>query len=290
MTIDLKQKQADINGIRLVYFESTAVERTTPTLLFVHGVACHARCWDATLRHLHADCRVVCMELRGHGRSEKRSPYRWDHFGKDLCSLIQTLDLSSIVGIGHSMGAHLLLQAASVLTRRFEALILLDPGVFHPRSYANPTKLFDSPEQHPFAKRRNEWDSASHWFETIRHRSPFDVWDPEVLRDHCNYGLERSPSGRFQLLCPPLVEAEAALNCNDTDIHPMLASVTVPAVVVRAKVASGLRHPLDGLYSYTWPGLADNLPKGEDIYRPDLTHYIPMQRPDLVATEVANFL
>ena len=290
--MNLELKHLSINGIKLAYFENEGEDNNSQTILLVHGLAFHARCWDALLRRLNATQRVLCPELRGHGRSEKRGPYNWHQFGRDLCVFIHELDLKSIVAVGHSIGGHILIQAASVLTRRFDALVLLDPVVFSPRTYASSgmTKLFDSPEQHPFARSKAQWKSAQQWFDEVRVKSPFNLWDEEVLWDHCFHGIGPAADGQCPVLCPPLVAAEAALNCVDTNIHPMLPSVNVPTTVVRAKTASGVLHPLDSIHSTTWPELAAELPQGTDRYHPDLSHFLPMQRPDLVVQELRGLL
>lgn len=282
----------DVNGIQLAFFKNEVGSQQSQTILCVHGLGCHGRLWDSVLKGISTTRPSFCIELRGHGRSEKRGPYSWSQFGRDLCSFIEKLELTSIVGVGHSMGGHLLLQAAAVLTDRFDGLVLLDPVVFQPRAYLNArhTKIFHSPEEHPYARRKNLWSSANEWFEAIKNRDPFKLWNTEVLRDHCNFGLEPAPKNLFQLCCPPLVEAEASLNSSDTNIHPMLGLVNVPATVLRAKIAPGFRHPLDNLHSTTWPRLAERLPQGIDKHMPDLTHFIPMQRPDIVAGEVRAHL
>ena len=287
--MNLHQREMDVNGLRMSYFEATGDPRSELTLLFVHGAACHGRMWDATLKSLNPSCRVISVELRGHGRTQKLGPYGWDSLGRDLYSFIRELDLNAIVGVAHSMGGHMLLQAAAMLTSRFVSLLLLEPAIFDPRSYTG-ARMFDSPEEHPFARRKAIWHSAEEWFQFVRDRTPFKLWDPEVLWDHCRFGVERKSDDSFSLCCPPLVEAEISLNCADTDVYPLLDSIDVPTTVIRAEVARGIRHPLDTVHSTTWPKLVERLPQGRDKYMPELTHFIPMQRPDLVAREVSELI
>lgn len=261
-------------------------------ILFVHGLACHARCWDATLKLLDRHERVIAIDLRGHGRSEKKRPYSWAQFGDDLIAFIEVLELKSIVGVGHSLGGHLILQAAGKLPTKFSSLLLLEPVVFEPRVYerAKSIKLFDSPEEHPFARRRNQWQSPEEWMQTIRKKTPFNLWEPSVLWDHCRFGLTLTESGNYELSCPPLVEAEASINSAGTDIHAFLPNINVPVIVIRGKTTEGLRHPLDNIHSCTWPNLAHSLLHGRDRYFPDLTHFIPMQRPGLVVQQLKELL
>ncbi len=288
--LSLEQKYESVNGVRMAYVERTGSDENAPTGLFVHGLGCHARDWDATLRRLDSTQSVICVDFRGHGQSEKKGPYSWSQLGSDLCALIYSLNLESIIGIGHCLGAHPLLQAAAVLNKRFKALLLFEPAVFAPRAYAaaGQFKMFDSPEEHPYAKRKADWDSPRQWFDTIKNRSPFDLWSEEVLWDHCQHGLGQTEQGGYELRCPPLVEAETSLECASTDIHPMLSSVDVPVKVFRGKSARGIRHPLDTIHSLTWPQLAHSFSDGVDIQHAELSHYIPMERPELIAEELTS--
>lgn len=274
----------------MAFVERTDNAADSPTILFVHGLGCHARAWDATIRRLDLTQSVISVDFRGHGQSEKSGPYSWSQLGSDLCSFIHSLNLNSIIGVGHCLGAHPLLQAAATVSNRFNALLLFEPAIFAPRAYmsAGQFKMFDSPKEHPYARRRTDWDSPSQWFDTIKNRSPFDIWSEEVLWDHCQHGLERIEEGRYELRCPPLVEAETSLECASTDIHPLLPSVDVPVKVYRGKGARGIRHPLDTIHSLTWPKLSESLRNGSDVHLPDLSHYIPMERPELVAAEVTK--
>ena len=96
----------------------------------------------------------------------------------------------------------------------------------------------------------------------------------------------------LELACPPLVEASIYMGNNTTGIHDLLgllARITVPVVVLRARG----RDPEDAAVmdfskSPTWPGLAGAFPNGRDVYLPGLTHFIPMQDPELVARFVSD--
>lgn len=290
--MNLELKHVDLKDVRLAYFETGRSNSNDGVILFVHGLSCHARCWDATLKLLNRPERIIAVELRGHGRSEKKRPYSWKQFGDDLQAFIQALELTSIVGVGHSMGGHLLLQAAGRLPSRFASLLLLEPVVFEPHVYerSKSFRLFDSPEEHPIARRRNQWGSPEEWMQIVSEKMPFKLWAPDVLWDHCRFGLVQTDSGDYELRCPPLVEAEAAVKSADTDIHPFLPNISVPTTVIRGKIAQGLKHPMDNIHSCTWPNLAHSLLHGRDQHCPELTHFIPMQRPALVAQQLQDLL
>jgi hypothetical protein len=145
-------------------------------------------------------------------------------------------------------------------------------------------------EDHPVARRRNQWASWQEMYQRFADRLPFSLWRPEVLEDYCRYGVRpRADGSGYELACPPLVEASVYLGNTRTDIHHLIPGLNLPVVVLRARSRDPDDAPdLDFSKSPTWPGLADEFPHGRDVYLPELTHFIPMQAPQLVARFIAD--
>ncbi len=101
-----------------------------PTVLLVHGVCLSHRSWDPLVAPLVADgCRVVRVDLRGHGRSD-RVPGGYDLAGyvADVEAVLDHLD-GRVVLVGHSLGG---VTAAAVAQRRPDRvarLVLEDPAL-----------------------------------------------------------------------------------------------------------------------------------------------------------------
>lgn len=275
--------------VRLSYFEWGAGGQ--PTVLLVHATGFHARCWDQTVAALPDGYRVIAVDMRGHGRSDKQGPYVWETFGRDLEELCEALELEDAIGVGHSMGGHCVVRVAARRPESFRRLVLVDPVIMDPSLYGSH-RFRDIPgaEDHPVARRRNEWASWQEMFDRFKDREPFSRWRPEVLEDYCRYGLLPRATGEgFELACPPLVEASVYMGSAETDIHDLIPTVSVPVTVLRAPG----RGPddtevMDFSKSPTWPELARAFPHGRDVYLPELTHFIPMQEPELVARFIAD--
>lgn len=283
--------QHDFQGsqVRLTYFEWGA--GGDPTVLLVHATGFHARCWDRTVAALPEGYRAIAVDMRGHGRSERRGPYLWENFGRDLEELVEALALDGAIGVGHSMGGHCVTQAAARLPDAFSRLVLVDPVIFDPEAYVEDRyRGYETAEDHPVARRRNDWASWEEMYERFRERHPFSLWRPEVLEDYCRYGLLPKPDGSgYELACPPLVEASVYLGNTRTDVHALIPRVSVPVSVLRARGREpGEALTLDFSKSPTWPRLAEEFPNGRDVYLPELTHFIPMQAPELVARFIAD--
>ena len=111
------QRRLQANGITLACFEwRPKCQNQGPSLLIVHATGLHARVWDEVIRRLPGR-HVLVLEQRGHGRSQAAFFVGWEVFGKDLSEACVALGLAQAMGIGHSMGAHALVQAAGVPAR-----------------------------------------------------------------------------------------------------------------------------------------------------------------------------
>ncbi len=284
-----RERRAIVRGNEMVWFEWGAT--AAPLVVLAHATGFHARCWDATVAALGDGYRVVAMDQRGHGRTGKNGPFEWTQFGADLAELLDVLNAEDAIGVGHSMGGHALAQAAVRRGERLARLVLVDPVIMAPEMYADwsEERPFSEAGQHPVARRRADFASWQEMHERFRDRLPFSRWRPEVLRDYCRYGVLPKPGGAgVTLACPPVVESSIYLGSGGTDIHALLQELPHPTLVIRAHRREARQGEMDFSGSPTWEGLAATLPNGRDVYRPDLTHFIPMQAPELVALAVTN--
>ena len=123
-------------------------------------------------------------------------------------------------------------------------------------------------------------------FERFRARMPFMRWQPEILRDYCDYGLLPNGDG-YMLACPPPVEASIYEHSKDlaADIYPEIAMVRQPVTVMRARK---MRRPdvFELGASPTAADLAATFAVGREVVLEDASHFIAMEEPDRVAEEI----
>ena len=282
-----QQRTAQVNGIDLCFFEWRAAESHAGTTLLVHATGFHARCWDRTALCLPG--HVIAVDMRGHGRSSKLPPYTWDTFGADLTALLLHLDLRKVVAVGHSMGGHAVTQAAARDGDRIDRLALIDPVIMAPEQYAESGHWggLRHATDHPTSKRRANWSSADEMYQRFQGRMPFKAWQPEVLRDYCEWGLLPDPDAAgFVLACPPLVEAAIYMGSSSLDIYGLIDTVSCPVTVLRAPGREAGDGVMDFSKSPTWSGLASRFRYGRDVFLPDHTHFIPMENPQLTASYI----
>jgi len=282
MTRDPLERSLRIGDVDLTLFDWPGRE---PAALLVHATGFHARCWDGVAAALD-DVRLVAVDLRGHGTSSKRPPYGWSTFGQDMVALCERLEIERWVGVGHSLGGHVVTQVAAIRPASFRALVLVDPVILPPEAYASLPAGFDEGTSHYTAKRRNRFDSPDAMYARFKDRAPYSLWRPDVLRAYCMHGLVPDPDGGYRLACPPEVEASIYQSSRGFAIYDLIPKVRVPVVVLRARSRDTAGPTVDFSSSPTWPQLAAQFPTGRDVHVPELTHFIPMQEPELVADYV----
>lgn len=120
----------DADGVRLAYTEAGHGD---PNVLLLHGMACDRSQFELQLRHLARTHRVVSLDLRGHGDSDKpHGDYSTEALVEDVRWAITALGLDRPVVIGHSRGGSLALALAMAHPAMTRALVLLDSGLRPP--------------------------------------------------------------------------------------------------------------------------------------------------------------
>lgn len=116
------------NSMRLHYLDWGTKGR--PAIVFLHGGALTARTWDLVCLALRSDFHCVALDQRGHGDSEW-SPgldYSLETHVADVQAFVDTLDLGSVVLVGHSLGAFVGIALAAQQAQLVRALVLVDAG------------------------------------------------------------------------------------------------------------------------------------------------------------------
>lgn len=256
-------------------------------LVFAHATGFHGRVFDAIIEQFPAH-PAHAIDLRGHGQSGGGPIDDWRIMARDVADFLAQSGLVGAVGIGHSMGAHTLLQVAADIPDAFTRLVLFDPVILAPEFYAPGPPLYTPDNPHPTIRRKRDFASPEAMMERFRERDPYNNFDPRVLEDYCRYGLVESPSGEgMELACAPETEASIyASSRSNGAILDAAKRVNIPVLVVRAK-HTDLQ---DFKSSPTWPELASTLPQGTDCYRPDRTHFHPFEDPEDAARIIAEWI
>jgi len=130
MRVDAARSGAtEVNGVRLAWQEWSGGDARPPVLL-IHGLASSKHIWDLVGPILGRDRRVVAIDQRGHGESDKPDTgYDTDQIVRDDRALAEALDLRLPVIVGHSWGASIALAYAGLYPYGVSAVVLVDGGV-----------------------------------------------------------------------------------------------------------------------------------------------------------------
>jgi pimeloyl-ACP methyl ester carboxylesterase len=110
-----------------------------PPLVLVHGWGCDHTFMAPQFTAFRGVHRVVAVDLRGHGRSDKpQQPYTISAFADDLAWVCHELALERPVVIGHIRGGAVALELAGGRPQELSGVALLDTAVLPPsEAWAN---------------------------------------------------------------------------------------------------------------------------------------------------------
>ena len=112
----------DIRGARLHYLEQGSGK---PIICF-HSTPASAEFYRPQLEHFGKNYRVIAVDLRGHGESEKpRGEYRISAFLEDYVELFEKLELEDFVLVGCSVGGIVAQLYALEHGERLRGLVLI---------------------------------------------------------------------------------------------------------------------------------------------------------------------
>ena len=116
---------------------------TGTPLVILHGLYGSSDNWITIGRELSSKYRVILVDQRNHGQSPHSPSHSYNHLAEDLLELLQSLGLSKIILMGHSMGGKTAMLFASRFPEMISKLIVVD---ISPASYSN-SKDFTSQER-----------------------------------------------------------------------------------------------------------------------------------------------
>src|SRR5574340_642427 len=110
----------EVNGLRVNYRLEGAGERW---VTLVTGIANDLTMWDAQVRALEREFRILCYDLSGHGGTQATEPpYTLDLLVRDLVGLLDALEIRSTALVGLGLGGAITQAAAIDYPQYFASL------------------------------------------------------------------------------------------------------------------------------------------------------------------------
>lgn len=266
---------------------SSAIERrdrpgVSPGHLFLaHATGFCKEVWDPVVAELRVagwEGSITAWDAPGHGGSAASAvPFDWWDTARAAVDLIRRPEYRPPkYGVGHSMGGATLVMADLLDQGILEGLILIEPIIFPPP--------FQRIEEHPLAigamRRRPSFSSPDEALAHFASKAAFRSWDERALQAYVDGGLvERE--GRFWLACAPQLEADAYRSGSAHGAYDRLSEVGIPVLILAGE--SSHTHPRAFVEH-----LAGEFPNGRYCVIPETGHFLPMERPALVARLIAD--
>ena len=121
-----------VDGIKIHYIDTDSGDRT---FILLHGFGASVFSWREVIQPLSKHGRVVALDRPGFGLTERAdptetpyNPYTVDGEARLILGLMEALDISKAVFVGHSAGAYTALYIASKHPEAVEALVLVAPA------------------------------------------------------------------------------------------------------------------------------------------------------------------
>jgi 3-oxoadipate enol-lactonase len=115
----------NIDGVGLAYDDEGSGDGAA--LVFIHGWTANRHRWDHQMDHFKAARRVIRLDLRGHGESDKPvQRYSIDGLAADVRRLMDDRGVDRFIPVGHSMGGMIAQKLALAHPDRVERVVLVD--------------------------------------------------------------------------------------------------------------------------------------------------------------------
>jgi pimeloyl-ACP methyl ester carboxylesterase len=248
-------------------------------ILFLHANGFNAGTYRQALAPLGATLRVLAVDMRGHGRTNLPTPiegHAWRIYADDLLALLSALGEVPRVLAGHSMGGTTALLAAPRIAKmQATTLVLFDPVVAARAAYDNgDAPDWDQPLARGALRRKSTFATRLEAAAAYRGRGAFKTWPDTMLDDYLEDGLKSASDGSFTLACAPAWEA-ANFACYASS-NPFAGFDGAGGAVRVLRAESGSTCSVtEAEAAVHWPSVRVETVAGT-------THFLPMERPDLL--------
>jgi pimeloyl-ACP methyl ester carboxylesterase len=248
-----------------------------PLLVMLHGVGGNAWSFGALAPALKVPFRLIGVDQRGGGDSDKPSAgYSAEDFALDVLEIQSELGGGQpMVLVGHSRGGWQSAYIAARWPEKVSHLVLVDPARLTFDSESDVDAFYGPVRAAlgPFASR----DAA---LTAARARDPQAIWNPDRERTFL-FGYQAQPDGSLVGKMPPSVldELRAA---RAEDIRPLLSNIKVPTLLLVATKSNAKRQSQKLAY-------AEHIPHARVEYV-EGSHHIHIEQPERVASLIQQLI
>ncbi len=247
-----------------------------PVLLCLHGTSMQSSAWTALGNALSDQWRVIALDMRGHGRSDKpESGYELTDYAADVSAVLDALGVDRASLIGSSLGTQVAIEVAARYPEKVDKLILSDPSCLIDQAAIDGYVALHRSRPRTFANR----EAAMAFSRSLPQRKRFaeEVHAYTLEGDLCETG-----NGELEwcYALEPILQTFKALK---VDQMASIEAVRVPVLILRGEHS----HVLSRDNALV---LLKSFPRADLIEIGDSGHTIWGDQPEVLAREVENFL
>jgi len=199
-------------------------------ILCIHGLTANSRFWDCLASALSPQHRVIAMDLRGRGLSDKPPKgYSIERHCKDVLALIDDLGLKRPVLMGHSLGAFISLVFSAKHPQRVDRLILVDGGGKLTETQMAKVFVGIKPSLDRLGKTSPSFEDYISQMKQAPYLRPWNSY----METYFHYEVEKVKGGLRSRVHPKHIEEEAK-NLGKVDSRQFYKKVTSPTLILRA--------------------------------------------------------
>lgn len=303
--IEPRSSFVDVDGIHLHYLEwdperiregaSGPQASDEIPIVMLHGLGATADTWQLVARNLCGQHLVIGFDQRGHGQSDKpENNYDLVTVAEDVVRGMAALGLGQVALVGHGWGA----RVALVLTARHPALIshliLVDCPHVEPRHWPGMTRERFIREMEP----KDLYISRAAFIAAMRQEMAV-FWSPEIESILLS-SIQELPNGRIEERLSPQSQRQIRESLWDDRALSYYSKLTCPVLLVPAaeepqpgkEPPERLEHTDEfaAAKGYMAAQVAGIIQNCSVLWMPHTTHDIQLQRPQILAQAITQFM
>ena len=251
-------KSANRDGVELRCVDTGSGE---PALVFIHGWCCDQSMWGDQIEAFAPNHRIIAIDLRGHGQSDKPDQdYDIAGFADDMSWLIREIGLDRPVLIGHSMGGVTALKLVREHPDIARAAVFVDAGIMPIPEEIRPLigqtiEALKSPSYREVAT-------------NVVKQFLFREESPPALRDEVAASMATAPQRVMY----------TAIQSTLDEANFPAGPVPIPSLFVKAATLQATEDQINERY----PGM--------EVVSVDAGHFIQLEKPAELNALIARFL
>lgn len=252
-----------------------------PNFHLLHATGFNANTYRQILEPLSAYLNVYACDLRGHGlgttQANPAELKSWDVYREDFCRFLEAINEPMYL-MGHSVGSVVSIAGAVKHPELIKGLILTEP-LLYPHGF-DQKNVETNPLASGARRRRAEFPSRQAMVNNYVGKGAFKTWERSWIEDYVSGGSLEKADGSVVLSCNPEWEA----------VSFQVAELTPWADVEKLKCPSTIVYANGGAFSTCYEDGVNKFlkirPHTGIITCLDASHFLPMEKPDLVIEAV----